>query len=287
MEPLPPTLEQAVEVGYRSTGLGIWGIGLRSLGMPLEKIAMTANSSQVSGRGQMGQAFRLVFKDGWLAPYKVITSRSMVAWFFQYSIMGFAFQLADRALSRAFCVDELVYGDELFKPKPPPRNDLSATDRAKAAVKTALAPICAGSFESLVSNKAEVQRFYGLQQFDRVEKMVSKNSGILQRAAGQAFAVSCARNSVMSSSSFVFTPYLFMLTMPESHKDNTSLFWFGLGFNIFCGNVVGVTLQSFWGRSLDYIAREGRVDYRVVVREGLRQDGVAAFLTPTKWFAPS
>ena len=75
------------------------------------------------------------------------------------------------------------------------------------------------------------------------------------------------------------------LAVPEEAKNNSSLFWFGLGFNIFCGNVAGVMLQSLWGRSLDHIGREKRVDYRGVLREGWRKEGIKAFLTPTKWFS--
>ena len=51
-KPLPTEVDAAVTVTYRSSGLGLWGTLIRGLGMPLEKVALTANSSQVSGKGQ-------------------------------------------------------------------------------------------------------------------------------------------------------------------------------------------------------------------------------------------
>ena len=37
--------------------------------------------------------------------------------------------------------------------------------------------------------------------------------------------------------------------------------------------------------TLDHLAREGSISYRGVVRDGLRSDGIGAFLTPAKWFS--
>eukprot|EP00966_Prymnesium_polylepis_P067746 1574163-Prymnesium_polylepis.1 len=63
--------------------------------MPLEKIALFINSSQVSGSNQLSQAVRLTFQTGYLAPFKVVGAASMAAWFFQYSAMGLVFQSVD------------------------------------------------------------------------------------------------------------------------------------------------------------------------------------------------
>ena len=67
----------------------------------------------------------------------------------------------------------------------------------------------------------------------------------------------------------------------------STLFWFGLGFNIFGGNVVAITQQALWGRALDYGGLNGgqKINYRAVVKEGLEKEGWAAFFTPAKWFA--
>ena len=161
---LPADILAATEVTYRSFGLGAWGTVLRSLGMPLEKIALLVNSSQVStaGGGAFRQACDIAFKDGWLAPYRVITSRSLVAWSLQYSIMGFSFQVADRALSSMFNVEPCLTGEALLVDGDG-RSESSgdALYTTKTAVKLLLAPMIAGSFESVVSNKAEVTRFYG------------------------------------------------------------------------------------------------------------------------------
>lgn len=58
---------------------------MRFSGMPLEKIALVMNSSQVSGKGQFRQAIKLTFQDGALAPYRVVGAASLTAWFLQYS----------------------------------------------------------------------------------------------------------------------------------------------------------------------------------------------------------
>jgi len=66
---------------------------IRYAGMPLERLAMVLNSSQVSGSGQFSQAANIVFKDGKLAPYRTVGRASIVAWFLQYSVMGCVFQV--------------------------------------------------------------------------------------------------------------------------------------------------------------------------------------------------
>ena len=111
--------ENSFLVVYRSSGLGIYGAIMRYIGMPLEKIAIIMNSSQVSGAtsdlGRLRMSFQLAFQDGALAPYKVVGRASMVAWFMQYSVMGFVFQVCDTALSGAFGVPRIAYGRELFQ----------------------------------------------------------------------------------------------------------------------------------------------------------------------------
>uniref|UniRef100_A0A6U0K9L5 Uncharacterized protein n=1 Tax=Minutocellus polymorphus TaxID=265543 RepID=A0A6U0K9L5_9STRA len=55
--------------------------------------------------------------------------------------------------------------------------------------------------------------------------------------------------------------------------------------NIFVGNVVAITQQALWGRSLDYCAKNGgqNIRYAEVIRSGLKSDGAAAFFTIPKW----
>ena len=54
-----------------------------------------------------------------LAPFKVVGPASFVAWFLQYSVMGFVFQSCDATLSAAMGVPKVVYGDQLFEPREP------------------------------------------------------------------------------------------------------------------------------------------------------------------------
>ena len=78
---------------------------------------------------------------------------------------------------------------------------------------------------------------------------------------------------------------LFKHFYPQERKSQQSLFWFGLGVNIFFGNIIAITQQALWGRSLDYCAVDGgrNINYGAVVRDGLRTDGIAAFFTFAKW----
>ena len=80
-------LQDSILVAYRSIGLGTFGAVMRFAGMPLEKIALFMNSSQVTGKNQFAQSIKLTFKEGALAPYKVVGPASLVAWFMQYSGM--------------------------------------------------------------------------------------------------------------------------------------------------------------------------------------------------------
>lgn len=85
---LPSSLQSSILVAYRSTGLGLYGALIRYIGMPLEKIALYMNSSQVYGNNQLRQAIHLTFQDGYLAPFRVVGGASAIAWFLQYSVMG-------------------------------------------------------------------------------------------------------------------------------------------------------------------------------------------------------
>ena len=95
-------LQDSILVAYRSVGLGTFGAVMRFAGMPLEKIALFMNSSQVTGKNQFAQSIKLTFKEGALAPYKVVGPASLVAWFMQYSgmlcnkHMLLCFQTADK-----------------------------------------------------------------------------------------------------------------------------------------------------------------------------------------------
>ena len=253
---------------------------------PLEKIALFMNSSQVSGKGPFGQAVRLTFKEGALAPYRVVGPASLTAWFMQYSVMGVAFQFFDQMLSTAFGVQPMYYGKELMEPPAPPPTSHEASlysDRAKSAFKTVLSPICAATLESYVSNRAEGQRYFGPNEFAAMEKQRGVNA--FQRAAGPAFAANVGRNVVMCQTSFLLTPLTYKLYFPQEQKSKTTLFWYGLGLNIFIGNVVAITQQALWGRSMDYLKANGKISYRQVIAQGLEREGPTAFFTIPKWFS--
>ena len=94
---LPTSVQSTILVTYRSVGLGLYGALIRYAGMPLEKIALYMNSSQVSGKNQLRQAIQLTFQDGakrsFFTPYKVVGMASGVSWFLSYSVMGkFSFE---------------------------------------------------------------------------------------------------------------------------------------------------------------------------------------------------
>lgn len=267
-------------VGYRSSGLGVFGTVLRYAGMPLEKFALFLNSSQVSGAGQMGQALRLTFAEGWLAPFRVVGPASLTAWFFQYAAMGLIFESVDIALSKSLGIERAIRGPELMEKPDPAGPRLSNNELALTVGKALMAPTISGSIESCIANRAEVQRYFGLQKFAELPKPSAFN-----KLFGHAFAANAGRNLVMSSTSFVVTPFLYKHYFPQEKKSITSLFWFGLGMNIFWGNVIAINLQALWGRSLDQFARDGALSYRKTISEGLRKEGVSAFITPQKWWS--
>ena len=113
---MSPELEESVLVAYRSMGLGTFGACMRYAGMPLEKIALFMNSSQVTGSNQFAQSIKLTFKEGMLAPYKVVGPASLTAWFMAYSVMGRSFQFFDHAISKALGVSPVWYGKEVMDP---------------------------------------------------------------------------------------------------------------------------------------------------------------------------
>jgi hypothetical protein len=276
---VPKALAEPTLVTYRSVGIGVFGVVMRFAGMPLEKIALYMNSSQISGKNPFRQAVSLTFKDGMLAPYRVVGPASMVAWFLQYSVMGMAFQFFDHSLSAMMGVKPVYYGSELMLP--PVEEQQPMDYQAKFAFKTLLSPILAACLESKVSNRAEVQRYFGREKFAMIESALKANP--VARAAGPAYAPNVMRNVIMCQTTFLLTPITYKLYFPQERKSKTSLFWYGLSMNIFAGNVLAITQQSLWGRSLDYLANNGQIRYRNIIAEGLRKDGISAFFTVPKW----
>ena len=218
---LPEHLVTPCQTTYRSVGLGVYAVVVRYCTMPLEKVAMIANSSLVSsGKNQLGQAWKIATKEGLLAPYRTVGPASITAWFLQYSVMGFVFQTVDAALSASLGTQRMPYGDQLMEP--PSQN---SSFGVATACKAILAPITAGTIESVVSNRAETQRFWGLGKSAAIERQLGWSA--LGRACGPAFVANSARNAVMSTTSFVATPLLFLHAFPQEHKSHSSLFWFG------------------------------------------------------------
>ena len=271
-------------MAYRSFGLGCYAVVVRYCTMPLEKTAMIMNSAQVSGSGQLAQASKIVFADGPFTPFRTVGRASIVAWFFQYSVMGFIFQACDRGLSSALGVAPVVYGDQLMEDASKDETAMTTAEAFKTAGKLALVPVVAGAIESGVANRAETQRFYGLAKSAAVEARIGANAFV--RACGPAFGANAARNAIMATTSFVATPTLYRKYYPQSEKSKGSLFCFGLGLNIFFGNVLAITQQSLWGRALDSAAATGRpVSYAAVVSQGYKAEGLGAFITGPKWFS--
>ena len=282
---LSSEVEESALVAYRSVGIGTFGVVMRFVGMPLEKIALFMNSSQVTGKNQFAQSIRLTFQEGALAPYRVVGPASLVAWFMQYSVMGAAFQFFDRALSKAFDVPPVVYGDQLMVPAftTTSTNKEDAFYHIKTTTKTILAPVLSGSLESMVANRAEVQRYFGPTKFAALESQLNWNP--VGRLLAPAFCANAMRNVVMCSTSFIVTPITYKLYYPQESKSNSSLFYYGMGVN-FAGNMVAITMQALWGRALDYSVADGagrNIRYVEVIRSSLKKEGSAAFFTVPKW----
>jgi hypothetical protein len=89
----------------------------------------------------------------------------------------------------------------------------------------------------------------------------------------------------MCQTTFILTPITYKLYFPQELKDTTSLFWYGLGMNIFVGNVAAITQQALWGRSLDYLSNHGQIRYSEVIKEGLRKEGIGAFFSVPRWMS--
>jgi len=293
---LPDSVESTFVVTYRSAGLGVYGAVMRYVGMPLEKIALFMNSAQVFGSNsnQLRQALNLTFQKGQkrclTAAYQVVGPASGVAWFLQYSVMGMIFQICDNSLSSALEIKPMYYGAQLMEnPKNDEKVSSDVITTTKLCTKLVLAPFFAGIIESSVSNRAEVQRYFGLKKFCKMENSLKWNP--LSRFCGPSFIANSSRNFIMSGTTFVITPTLYRQYFPHEQKSTTSLFWFGLGINIFLGNAVAITQQALWGRALDYAAfpmqNKGtaarNVNYSTVIREGLAKEGYSAFFTGPKW----
>ena len=259
---------------------------MRFAGMPLEKIALFMNSSQVNGSNQFGKAVKLTFEKGMLAPYRVVTSASLAAWFMQYSVMGLAFQAFDHALSKGLGVEPVWYGEELMRPCSDEPSNRDASYRAKVALKIVAAPILAGSLESVVANRAEVERYFGPRKFAAIESKLGWNP--VARIFAPSFAANAVRNVIMCNVSFVVTPITYKLWYPQEKKSQASLFYYGMGVN-FLGNAVAITQQALWGRALDYAAIGGRqkINYADVIRSSLKKDGYTAFFSVPKWTSVS
>jgi hypothetical protein len=295
---LPESIDSGLRMGYRSVGLGLFGATMRFIGMPLEKMALFMNSAQVSsGKGSLAQAVNLTFEKGIFTPYRVVSPTSGVAWFLQYSVMGMVFQSVDKSLSHFMDVPLMPYGSELMKD---PRHDIISSTTSQQNVnesstlssslkmgsKIILAPILSGTIESVVANRAEVQRYYGIHKLSQLESQLQHN--FIRRICGPAFIANSSRNAIMSCTSFVITPILYRNYFPQESKNKSSLFWFGLGVNIGIGNVIAITQQSLWGRALDYSVSHEKarnIHYSSVIRQGLNSDGYAAFFTFPKFFS--
>lgn len=229
---LPWNVANPCLVAYRSTGIGVFGAFMRFVGMPLEKIALFMNSTQVQGKSQLSQAVRLTFQEGAFAPYKVVGPSSMMAWFLQYSVMGVAFQFFDHSISEALGVEPAYYGRQLLESNQGIDTASSPVDyKARYAMARLLSPIMSASLESMVSNRAEVQRFFGPQQF--AEMQTRLRTGIVTRITGPAFVPNAMRNIIMCQTSFLITPLTYKLYFPQDHKSASTLFWYGLGVNMF------------------------------------------------------
>ena len=285
-------------IGYRSVGIGGFGAIMRYIGMPLEKIALYMNSSQVStavagGPSQFQQAMALTFREGYLSPYRVVGVNSMTAWFMQYSVMGIAFQFFDTMLSNALNIQPMYYGRELMEPPSSSRSSSDSSDStyyARESFKAIMSPLLAASLESLVSNRAEVQRFYGPKVFQDVMTQAYTNGNLksinpLVHYTGPAYMSNVMRNIIMCQTSFMITPYTYKMYFPQEYKNKTSLFYYGLSLNIFVGNVIAITQQALWGRSLDYLQKNHTIHYTNVIRNGYEREGMSAFFTTSKWMS--
>jgi hypothetical protein len=266
--------------------------------MPLEKIALEANSGRVKhmpdGPSELTQALRQVAQRGWADPWKVVTMRSMWAWFVQYGLMGLAFQTLDLGMSKALNVPPQVFGRRIFETE---RDEVKRPRDTTASVmfvfKSITAPFLASVAESVVANKAEVMRYLGPSTLQALQARTVEKSllGRIYGACGPAFAPNVARNFIMSATSFVITPNVFH-QLPEEHRTPQNLFFLGMILNMGPGNSLAITMQSLWGRSLDHLNHTTQhsspaprfANYRQVFTTSVQDHGYRAFFTPTKLF---
>jgi len=124
-----------------------------------------------------------------------------------------ASQLLDHSLSSGLGVRRVYYGAELMEPKSDGSPELQGSDLAKYAAKAAVLPVMAGSIESIAANRAEVQRYYGIEKFAKIEKALG--SGFARKACGPAFRANAARNATMSMTSFVVAPTIYKFLCPQ------------------------------------------------------------------------
>jgi len=138
--------------------------------------------------------------------------------------------------------------------------------------------------ESVVANRAEVERYFGPTKFASIESKLGWNS--VARLCAPAYLSNTMRNVIMCNTSFIITPITYKLYFPQEKKSQGSLFWYGMGMN-FAGNAVAITQQALWGRALDYAAENGgrNIKYSEVIKASLQKEGMAAFFTVPKWFS--
>jgi len=176
----------------------------------------------------------------------------------------------------------VYYGKELMQP-PTVDDHHSADYKIRSVCARVTSPLLAACMESFVSNRAEAQRFFGKEKFTQIE--TTMNRSFLTRVAGPGFVPNAMRNVIMCQTSFLLTPITYKLYFPQEQKSKTTLFWYGLGMNIFVGNVFAITQQALWGRSMDYLGQNGSINYRQVIQQGYAKEGLAAFFTVPKWFS--
>ena len=143
--------------------------------------------------------------------------------------MGFVFQTVDAALSVSLNTQRMPYGDQLMEP--PVKSSSFGVATAAQAI---LAPVTAGTIESVVSNRAETQRFWGLGKSAAIERQLGWSAfGKGVRAGLCQFCQKCGHVYHQLRRDAL----LFLHAFPQEHKSHSSLFWFGLSVNIFAGNV--------------------------------------------------
>jgi hypothetical protein len=113
--------------------------------------------------------------------------------------------LPDHSLSRMLGVKPVYYGHELMQASV--EVDASKDYRLKSSFKAVLSPILAAGMETQVSNRAEVQRFFGKAKFAMIEEGM-KTTG-LRRLAGPAFAPCFMRNVRVNNEPTYFFDFFF------------------------------------------------------------------------------